>query len=292
NDCDSDTKTKKDYITVGASPTAGFSADQTTLKEGETVNFTNKSSGDPDGYEWDFGEGEGTSSQENPSHTYSNPGTYQVSLTATSNNCDSDTEIKGDYITVIGEEKVYAAQEKWGTGRVYLSNLEKSKHDGNLKIGAADLSGIYRSWAWFKMENIPDNAEITSIKLYIDVDEAGAKDHTLYVTDFYRKSTGDDGTTPNTLGKHWEPENISEEIGTGTIYYENDGILSSVGTKGNMNLSSLAVDDFQWKINNRDLGYEYFGIGFLEKGDDDNKAIVDGWDADNPPYIEVTYKIQ
>ena len=55
-----------------------------------TINFTSTAT-DSDGtiqsYSWDFGDGY-TSNTQNPSHTFSNPGTYNVTLEAT----DAQTE--------------------------------------------------------------------------------------------------------------------------------------------------------------------------------------------------------
>ena len=102
NSCDSDTKTKVDYITVneagGNPPVADFSGSPTSGEAPLTVNFTDLSSNNPTSWSWDFGDG-GTSSEQNPTHTYNSPGTYTVSLTA-SNAYGSDTNTKTDYITV------------------------------------------------------------------------------------------------------------------------------------------------------------------------------------------------
>ncbi|OPX68014.1 MAG: PKD domain protein [Methanoregulaceae archaeon PtaB.Bin056] len=58
-------------------------ADFTTdLSRGEVplkVNFTDLSTGEPSGWHWDFGDGN-TSAEQNPSHIYSTPGVYDVSL--------------------------------------------------------------------------------------------------------------------------------------------------------------------------------------------------------------------
>jgi PKD repeat protein len=55
-----------------------------------TVNFTDNSAGNPTGWQWDFGDGSPTSIQTNPMHTFANPGTYLVCLTAV-NTCGSNT---------------------------------------------------------------------------------------------------------------------------------------------------------------------------------------------------------
>ncbi len=98
----SDDETKIDYITVAApvAPAADFSADPTSGAAPLTVNFTDLSASDPAGWAWDF-ENDGTtdSTQRNPQFTYSTPGAYTVSLTA-SNAQGSDSEIKIDLIAV------------------------------------------------------------------------------------------------------------------------------------------------------------------------------------------------
>ena len=98
NEYGEDTETKTDYITVGSAPTANFSADQTNIQPESSVKFTDESTGSPTSWSWDFGDG-ATSTEENPSHTYSLEGTYNVELTV-SNDYGEDTETKTDYVTV------------------------------------------------------------------------------------------------------------------------------------------------------------------------------------------------
>ncbi len=70
-------------------PSPDFSVDETLGCTGEVFQFTNLSSSDAVSYLWDFGDGT-TSTNANPSHSYSALGTYTVSLTATnSSGCDS-----------------------------------------------------------------------------------------------------------------------------------------------------------------------------------------------------------
>jgi len=84
-------------LTVNHSPTADFSGSPTSGCAPLPVNFTDNSTGDPTSWSWTFGDG-GTSTEQNPSYTYENPGIYTVSLTV-SNACGSDDDTKDNYIT-------------------------------------------------------------------------------------------------------------------------------------------------------------------------------------------------
>jgi len=67
-------------ITISCSaPEAGFTQQQTEL----SIAFQDVSSNQPTQWSWTFGDG-GTSTAQNPQHTYAMPGTYEVCLTATS----------------------------------------------------------------------------------------------------------------------------------------------------------------------------------------------------------------
>ena len=78
---------------------ADFSADETTICVGETVNFTDNSS-QAIGWDWTFDGGTpATSTDQNPSVVYNTPGVYDVELTVT-DGTDYDTETKYAYITV------------------------------------------------------------------------------------------------------------------------------------------------------------------------------------------------
>lgn len=77
------TETKVDFIGVEVPvPVAAFSAVPVTGFEPLTVQFTNESTGFPETFLWDFGDGT-TSIEENPEKTYASAGSFEVTLTAT-----------------------------------------------------------------------------------------------------------------------------------------------------------------------------------------------------------------
>ncbi len=91
--------TRTGYVSIR--PEAAFSADVTNGAGSLAVQFTDET--DPGNLailsrQWDFGDG-ASSTLQNPSHTYSTPGTYTVSLTTTSSE-GPDTETKAGYIVV------------------------------------------------------------------------------------------------------------------------------------------------------------------------------------------------
>lgn len=67
-------------VTVPPGPQAGFTASPASGPAPLTVAFTDQSTGTIGSWSWDFGDG-GSSTSQNPVHTYSSTGTYTVILT-------------------------------------------------------------------------------------------------------------------------------------------------------------------------------------------------------------------
>ncbi len=81
-------------------PTADFTVDRNTINVGESISFTDLSSGNPTAWSWSFPGGTpSTSVAQDPTITYNSAGTFQVSLTVT-NNDGADTETKAGFIIV------------------------------------------------------------------------------------------------------------------------------------------------------------------------------------------------
>ncbi len=103
-----DTMVKTNYITVFANPIAAFTCPDNAGCKSFTVNFQDIStpgSAAITSWLWDFGDGQ-LSMQQNPNHTYSNSGVYDVTLIVTdANGCTGQISIP-DYVTVVNQPTV------------------------------------------------------------------------------------------------------------------------------------------------------------------------------------------
>ena len=110
--------------------TPGFPPEADFIYAGDpTVNFTDISSHSPNSWAWDFDDG-GTSTLQNPSHTFALNGTYNVCLTA-SNVIGTDTECKNVVIST------------------YLPPAALFSYTGDPTVDFTDLSTeTPTSWFW------------------------------------------------------------------------------------------------------------------------------------------------
>jgi gliding motility-associated-like protein len=88
-----------DSVIVFDTPEVWFTADTTEGCAPVTINFTNLSVPSGDIWQWDFGDG-GSSTQENPSHTYTGNGNYSVTLAVSTNDGCDDTLTWNNYIHI------------------------------------------------------------------------------------------------------------------------------------------------------------------------------------------------
>jgi PKD repeat protein len=155
-----------DYITVGVLPTALFYVSTSTGQAPLTVDF-NDTSLDADAWSWDFGDG-ATSTEQNPSHTYTDAGQYSVTFIAL-NDCGSDTLAIANLITV----EAAAAPP--------VAAFSSSPAGGCVPLEVAftdESTGDVTGWSW----DFGDGASATEqnpVHLY---EAAGSYDVTLIAT--------------------------------------------------------------------------------------------------------------
>lgn len=118
------------------SPEAAYSANVTTGLAPLEVEFTDKSTGKPGSWAWDFGDGS-TSRNQNPAYTYQTPGIYTVKLTVSGSN-GADLEIKTNLISVMDKGKPTAG---------FTAN--PTSGFAPLEVQFTDVTaGDPTSWAW------------------------------------------------------------------------------------------------------------------------------------------------
>ncbi|NLZ31289.1 MAG: PKD domain-containing protein, partial [Methanomicrobiales archaeon] len=130
------THTRHGYITVLEPLKADFSANVTEGRKPLSVAFSDRSSGSPTSWEWDFGDGR-SSREQGPTHIYQDAGTYTVRLTV-SGDAGRDVSEKIGYIRVTALTPVVAGFSASATeGRAPLT------------VRFSDGSkGDPESWSW------------------------------------------------------------------------------------------------------------------------------------------------
>ncbi len=160
NSAGSNTITIEKYITVKAKPIAGFAV----VINGYTATFTNTTGGIDNTWKWFFGDGD-SSIVKSPVHTYKNPGTYTVTLTA-ENDCG-----KSSFTSVI----TIAAIPK--------ANFTSNKTTGctPLNVNYTDIStNAPNAWSWSFPGGIP--AVSNAQNPIVNYNTGGVYDVTLIAT--------------------------------------------------------------------------------------------------------------
>jgi beta propeller repeat protein len=125
-----------------SSATADFVASPVQGMAPLTVKFTDKSTGSPRSYSWDFGDGK-TSSEYNPTHTYTRDGVYSVGLVAGYWNGVTKTVVKQNYISV-GVTTPPSAQIGLNPGWNFISTpkmLASGVNTAKVLFGNIDVGG-------------------------------------------------------------------------------------------------------------------------------------------------------
>ena len=103
-------------------PIASFTVSKTEIFSGESVVFTNNSL-NAVSYEWNFGDGSATLSEENPTYTYVDPGSYTVTLKAIGKGGVSTSSTD---ISVLEEPRIIAGQriDQYNVGDFWIDVLD------------------------------------------------------------------------------------------------------------------------------------------------------------------------
>lgn len=196
----------------GTPPGANFTGSPTSGNAPLTVQFTDTSSGSPTSWSWNFGDG-GTSTLQNPSHTYNAANTYSVTLTA-SNGGGSNTFTRTNYITVTASTPAPTA------------NFTGSPTSGNspLTVQFTDTStGGPTSWSWDFGDGTTSTAQNPSHPygpgtFTVKLTAANAGGPNTFTRTDYINVTGVDGTPPETFIDSGPPATTPSNSATFTFH--------------------------------------------------------------------------
>ncbi len=122
---------------VPTNPVSNFSASPTTVCEGESVTFSDLSTGSITGWSWSFPGGTpATSTNQNPTVTYNSAGTYDVTLVAI-DGAKSDTLVQSGYIVVNANP----------TGTTAVTDASCGQSNGSVTVTAIGASPFTYSWS-------------------------------------------------------------------------------------------------------------------------------------------------
>lgn len=148
-------------LDVPSAPVANFTVSPTTGTPPLTVQFNDTSTNVPTSWNWSFGDG-GTATIQNPSHTYTAAGTYDVGLTA-ANAGGSNTTVKTGYVVVTAVQTTYTVYADgvgiyhgWqGNNDLWRSNKTPVEFYNNL---SGKQGNPYSSIHWVGIGNPVDDA--------------------------------------------------------------------------------------------------------------------------------------
>ena len=113
---------------------AHFSADITVGNAPATIQFTDSSSVAPLAWSWDFGDGD-TSTVQNPSHLYNDPGAYDVTLSIETDSMGTITDVKQGFVILLADTLTFASALGTPGSQVVMSvNLVNSLELSKLTI--------------------------------------------------------------------------------------------------------------------------------------------------------------
>lgn len=157
NGC-SDSKTSTSSITPTASPVANFSSQASPIGCAApfTVDFVNTSAGSSLTYRWEFGDGN-TSTQQNPTHTYTALGNYTVRLIINDPNC-SDTIVKQNFVrinttnanfTTVRDTFCFGEQVAFTNTSQGANSFSWDFDDGSARSFTRDPKHVFLDSGWF-----------------------------------------------------------------------------------------------------------------------------------------------
>ncbi len=266
-----------DYIT-DEPPEAAFTYSPAAPGKGQAVQFTDVSANDPTEWAWDFGDGVGTSDEQNPSYTFADAGVYSVTLTATNEFGSGSTTVDvrvAELIPITDQYFIPAAAFAGGAAGAFFETDVEINNVGTTAMNyqfvwlprGEDNSSFLTSSAFRLEPNMSARYENAVSSLFGLEEALGAigvvadrADALLMSRTFNRPGEEVGGTfgqsIPGVAVADMTPEGVTRRI---MFMSENDNFRANVGCQNGVNvtirirLELFAADGTSLEVRNMDL---------------------------------------
>lgn len=217
------------YFYQDTTPSAEFSYSPSGPNVGEFIDFSEEATddeGDIDTYNWAFGDGS-TSSEANPTHTYTSGGSYTVSLEVVDSN-----GLSAFHQETISVNSPPSADFDYARDTPPANNQPHANEQINFYDDSSDSDGDIQSIEW----SFPDGSTPTGDIVNYEFDSSGTYDVSLTATD----NDGSTDTYTNTISVDpenqdpnsdfdYNPENpvVSQEVQFSDLSSDSDGSVTS-----------------------------------------------------------------
>ncbi|PZX55861.1 PKD domain-containing protein, partial [Algoriphagus chordae] len=235
-----------------AAPLAVAGADKEIVQVGEIVTFSGSSSSDDvaiESYAWDFKDGS-TSDLENPAHTFTNPGVYDVALTVTDAEGLTNSTLIQITVTIpkvdpvaiasatpnpayLGDEVSFTGSNSTDDGELtYLWNFGDGTNSAEMNpVHTYDIAGTFT--VSLTVIDSDSNLDVTMFTIEIDVPAAPEPDFAMYLN-------AGSVQTVSYEGKEFVGDQVSAGV-TISNSYVNGAMNPSPNSLANSNRSSLSI---------------------------------------------------
>jgi hypothetical protein len=167
--------------------------------------------------------------------------------------------------------------------RFWTDNTNYSKYNNDTGyIGAGGKGADYSRMALrFPLTDLPSNAQISQVRLYVYNRTAGGSSHLLDVHAYGTNGQNDPSADDAQTG--WN------RCASGNLYVDDSIALRTTGDKWFVLGGSVAQD-----IINAKNAVNRFALGLHEEGDNDTYANISVMESTNYPYpakLEITYEV-
>ena len=155
--------------TLPSAPAASFTFSPAQPRAGQPVSFTDTSTGGPTSWSWNFGDGippliaGHSSTLQNPLNTFSTPGTYTVTLTATNCKGSSATTQQVTVASACSQTAVPTADFTWApTGALSGFPEQQQPYVGQQITLTDNSSNGPTSWHWYDFNELALNQTVST----------------------------------------------------------------------------------------------------------------------------------